>query len=92
MEDLHTELKRRIEAQDDGDYSTQGRIKRRRVIPSDTEGEFSKPEEGRNPEKVTRETRKEEESGKSKSGARRREAGGPRTEYNDEQKRPGGDK
>jgi hypothetical protein len=48
---LHTELRRRREAQDDGDYSAQGRMKRRRVIPSDIEGEFSKLEEGRNPEK-----------------------------------------
>jgi hypothetical protein len=51
MEDLHIELRRRRLAQDDDDYSAQGRMKRR-VIPSDTEGEFSDPEEGRSPVKV----------------------------------------
>jgi hypothetical protein len=58
IEDLHAKLKRRREAQDDGDYSTQGRMKRRKVIPSDTEGEFSKPKERGNPEKSPGKLRK----------------------------------
>jgi hypothetical protein len=58
MEDLHTELRRRRQAQDDGDYSAQGRMKRRRVIPSDTEGEFSEREEKRSPEKSPRISKK----------------------------------
>ena len=52
MEDLHIELTRRRLSQNDDDYSAQGRMKRRRVIPSDTEEEFSDPEEGRSPVKV----------------------------------------
>ena len=52
MEDLHVELRRRRLSQNDDDYSAQGRMKRRRVIPSDTEEEFSDPEEGRSPVKV----------------------------------------
>jgi hypothetical protein len=53
MKDLHTELRRRREAPDDDDYSGQGRMmKRRRVIPADTDDEFSDPEEGRSPVKI----------------------------------------
>jgi hypothetical protein len=54
VEDLHRELrdrKREAKLQDDGDCSAQGKRKRKEVIPSNTKGEFSEPEEGRNPEK-----------------------------------------
>jgi hypothetical protein len=54
MENLHRELmnrKREVELQDNGDCSAQGSRKRKKVIPFDTDGEFSKPEEGKNPEK-----------------------------------------
>ena len=52
MEDLHIELRRRRLAQDNDDYNTQGRMKRRRVIPSNFEEKFSDPEEGSSPIKV----------------------------------------
>jgi hypothetical protein len=51
---LHKELKNQreeVELQDDRDCSAQGSRKKRKVIPSNTEEDFSVPDQGKNPEK-----------------------------------------